>query len=218
MKLICEVVEDVQYITEENKDSGKKDLYIVGPYLQWDNPNKNRRIYPREILEHEVNNFSENKIKHNRAYGELNHPDTPKVNLDRVAVLIKELKSDGNSFFMGKAKVVDTPMGNITRNLINEGAKLGVSSRALGTLTAKDGYNHIGKDFALKAIDVVADPSMGNAFVNGIMEDVDWLWDGKEYIAEKARKAIEESVAHREFNEAKAFEIFERFLDGMILR
>ncbi|MBC8442933.1 MAG: primosomal protein [Proteobacteria bacterium] len=177
MKLITELSEDLQYITEADEDGGKKNYYIEGVFMQSAVKNRNGRIYPTEILENEVGRYNKEYVAKNRAMGELNHPQGPTVNLDRVSHIIKELKVEGNNI-MGKAKIMDTPMGKIAKNLIDEGAKLGVSSRGMGSLKQnKQGINEVQKDFMLAAVDIVADPSAPNAFVNGIMEGREWIWN-----------------------------------------
>mgnify|MGYP003388017491 FL=1 len=177
MKLITELSEDLQYNITEAKEDGKKDYYIEGVFMESAVKNRNGRVYPTEILENEVARYNKEYVEKNRAMGELNHPQGPTVNLDRVSHIIKELKSDGNSI-MGKAKIMDTPMGKIAKNLIDEGAKLGVSSRGMGSLKQnKEGVNEVQKDFMLAAVDIVADPSAPNAFVNGVMEGREWIWN-----------------------------------------
>jgi hypothetical protein len=178
MKLITEITEDLQYITETvDEESGQKDYYIEGVFMQSAVKNRNGRVYPTEILNEEVKRYNKEYVKKNRAMGELNHPQGPTVNLDRVSHIIKELKSEGNNI-LGKAKIMDTPMGKIAKNLIDEGAKLGVSSRGMGSLKQnKKGINEVQKDFMLAAVDIVADPSAPNAFVNGIMEGAEWVWN-----------------------------------------
>jgi len=177
MKLITELSEDLQYNITEAKENGEKDYYIEGVFMQSAVKNRNGRVYPTEILENEVARYNKEYVAKNRAMGELNHPQGPTVNLDRVSHIIKELKSDGNNI-MGKAKIMDTPMGKIAKNLIDEGAKLGVSSRGMGSLKQnKQGINEVQKDFMLAAVDIVADPSAPNAFVNGIMEGKEWIWN-----------------------------------------
>jgi hypothetical protein len=211
MKLITEVVEDVKYLVEES--DGVKNLFIHGPFLQADVVNRNKRVYPLNVLENEVGRYIKENVSTNRAYGELNHPDKPIVNLDRVAILIKELKQDGPTF-VGKAKVVDTPMGNIVKNLIAEGANLGVSSRALGSLKArKDGINEVQNDLRLAAVDVVSDPSGPSCFINGIMENAEWIWNDREWIMQEAKKEINTSIRKREFNEQVAMRVFEKVLN-----
>ena len=175
MKLITEMIEDVQYLIEED-DGGKKNHFIQGTFMQAEQKNRNGRVYKKNILEKEVNRYVKESVNKNRAMGELNHPQGPTVNLDRVSHMIKELKVDGNNV-TGKAKLLDTPMGNIAKNLVSEGAQLGVSSRGMGSLEEKDGANYVKDDFMLSAVDIVADPSAPNAFVNGIMEGKEWIWD-----------------------------------------
>lgn len=178
MKLICETVEDVQVIKEARED-GKKDYYIEGIFLQGDIKNRNGRMYPSQTLAKEVARYTKESINQNRAYGELNHPQGPSINLDRVSHMIKELRQDGSNF-IGKAKIMtETPMGKIVKNLIDEGANLGVSSRGLGTLKANgQGIMEVQNDFMLAtAADVVADPSAPEAYVRGVMESADWLFD-----------------------------------------
>ena len=175
MKLITEMIEDVQYLVEEDSD-GKKNHYIQGIFMQAEQKNRNGRVYKRGILENEVKRYNESFVRKNRALGELNHPQGPTVNLDRVSHMIKDLKFEGNDC-VGKAKLLDTPMGNIAKNLVKEGAQLGVSSRGMGSLEEKNGVNYVKDDFMLSAVDIVADPSAPNAFVNGIMEGKEWIWD-----------------------------------------
>ena len=176
MKLISEAVEDVEYITEE-ADNGKKNYKIRGIFMQADIKNRNGRVYPYEVLEKEVQKYNKNFINEKRAYGELGHPDGPTVNLERVSHMITKLYSDGKNF-MGEAKILGTPMGNIVKNLMDEGAKLGVSSRGMGSLDSKNGANYVRDDFYLAtAADIVADPSAPNAFVEGIMEGKEWVWN-----------------------------------------
>ena len=175
MKLITEMIEDVQYLVEEDSD-GKKNHYIQGIFMQAEQKNRNGRVYKRGILENEVKRYNESFVRKNRALGELNHPQGPTVNLDRVSHMIKDLKFEGNDC-VGKAKLLDTPMGNIAKNLVKEGAQLGVSSRGMGSLEEKNGVNYVKDDFMLSAVDIVADPSAPNAFVNGIMEGKEWVWD-----------------------------------------
>ena len=176
VKLIAEAVEEVEYITEE-KEGGGKNYKIRGIFMQADIKNRNGRIYPMEVLDEEVKNYNKKFIKQNRAFGELGHPDGPTVNLERVSHMITSLKPDGKNF-IGEAKIMDTPMGKIVKNLMDEGAKLGVSSRGMGSLKQKDGANVVSDDFYLAtAADIVADPSAPNAFVEGIMEGKEWVWN-----------------------------------------
>ena len=176
VKLIAEAVEEVEYITEE-KEGGGKNYKIRGIFMQADIKNRNGRIYPMEVLDEEVKNYNKKFIKQNRAFGELGHPDGPTVNLERVSHMITSLKPDGKNF-IGEAKIMDTPMGKIVKNLMDEGAKLGVSSRGMGSLKQRGGANVVSDDFYLAtAADIVADPSAPNAFVEGIMEGKEWVWN-----------------------------------------
>jgi len=176
VKLISEAVEEVEYITEE-KENGGKNYKIRGIFMQADIKNRNGRIYPMEVLDEEVRKYNKNFIEQKRAFGELGHPDGPTVNLERVSHMITSLKPDGKNF-IGEAKIMDTPMGKIVKNLMDEGAKLGVSSRGMGSLRQKGGANVVSDDFYLAtAADIVADPSAPNAFVEGIMEGKEWVWN-----------------------------------------
>ena len=208
MKLITEMTEDVRLIAEDNKETGQKDYFIEGIFMQSEQKNRNGRVYPNTVLMNEVKRYNKEYVKKNRAMGELNHPQGPTVNLDRVSHIIKELKEDGDDVY-GKAKIMDTPMGKIAKNLIDEGAKLGVSSRGMGSLKEKDGVNEVQKDFMLAAIDIVADPSAPNAFVNGIMEGAEWIWDNgvlKQKTIEDYKDSIEKmSTRDLEENTIKLF-------------
>jgi hypothetical protein len=212
MKLITEVLDVTHVLTEDSK--GEKHFVIEGIFLQAEIANKNRRIYPSRILEREVNRYNEEYVKQNRALGELGHPDGPTVNLDRVSHMITSLKKEGNNF-IGRAKILATPMGKIVESLLNGGAKLGVSSRGLGTLKEMDnGINEVQDDFFLStAADIVADPSAPDAFVSGIMENKEWvlvngIWT--EQSLQKAQKTIR-STSKKDLEEAK-FRVFSRFL------
>jgi hypothetical protein len=211
MKLIKEVVENVSYLTEE-KD-GKKSLYIEGPFLVAEAVNRNNRKYLRETMEKEVNRYTNEYVAKNRAFGELGHPDTPNLNLDRISHLTVGLRQEGN-VWVGKAKILDTPMGNIARNLIEGGGQLGVSSRGMGSLKSVNGINVVQDDFRLAtAADIVADPSAPGAFVQGIMEGKEWMlvdgvWTEMHY--DQARKQIRE--ASTKDIEAVSLMIFENFL------
>jgi hypothetical protein len=174
MKLITELTEDIKYI-KENIGNGDKTYFIEGVFMQGDTKNKNGRVYPRNTLLKECTRYINDYVNKGRALGELNHPTGPTVNLDRVSHIVKELHEDGRNVY-GKAKVLDTPMGKIVKNLIDEGAQLGVSTRGMGSLKAKSGYQEVQEDFMLAAIDIVADPSAPNAFVNGIMEGREWVF------------------------------------------
>ena len=176
MKLIAEQLTDVEFITED-KENGKKDYKIRGIFMQSDIKNRNGRVYPQEVLAKEVAKYNKNFITQNRAFGELGHPDGPTVNLERVSHMITKLAPDGKNF-IGEAKIMDTPMGKIVKNLMDEGARLGVSSRGMGSLEQRNGANYVKDDFYLAtAGDIVADPSAPNAFVEGIMEGKEWVWD-----------------------------------------
>jgi hypothetical protein len=176
MKLFTELVEDVQFVTEA-KENGKKDCFIEGIFLQAELQNRNGRVYPIGVLENEVKRYMRETVDKGRAYGELGHPAGPSINLDRVSHIITELKRDGNNF-LGKAKLTETPMGNIARGLLESGANLGVSSRAMGSLKESNGKMIVQSDLKLStAADIVADPSAPDAFVKGIMENVEWIYD-----------------------------------------
>ena len=211
MKLIRELTESVQYLTEE-KD-GKKTLYIEGPFLVAEAVNKNKRMYKEETMRNEVKRYSEEYINKHRAFGELGHPDTPSINLDRVSHLIVGLRQEGNAW-IGKAKILETPMGNIARNLIEGGAQLGVSSRGMGSLKMENGINVVQGDFHLAtAADIVADPSAPGAFVQGIMEGKEWMmvngvWT--EYQYEEAKQEIKQ--ASRKDIEQVSLRIWESFV------
>ena len=217
MKLITEVVEDLSCIVEAN-DEGKKNVFIEGIFLQGGIKNRNGRVYPVEMLENEVNRYNENYTQKGRALGELDHPEDPQINLDRVSHMITSLKREGNNF-VGKAKLMDTPFGNIAKGLISDGVKLGVSSRGMGSLKPNnEGINEVQDDFHLAtAADIVADPSAPDAFVNGIMEGVEWIWENELLVAKKPQvveetvKEIETAVSSREL-EMQKLQIFENFM------
>ena len=177
MKLICEVNEqDVQYITEAN-ENGQKDYKIKGVFMQGEIKNRNGRVYPMQVLDEQVKRYNENYVKQNRAYGELGHPSGPTINLERVSHMITDLNKEGNNY-IGEAKIMDTPYGKIVKNLMDEGAKLGVSSRGMGSLKQNGNSQVVQKDYHLAtAADIVADPSAPDAFVEGIMEGKEWIWD-----------------------------------------
>ena len=205
MKLIREEIESVEFFVEQK--NGKKSMYIEGVFLQGNIKNRNGRMYPMETLRREVGRYSENHITSGRALGELGHPEGPTVNLDRVSHKIVSLKESGSNF-IGKAKILSTPMGKIASSLIEEGVKLGVSSRGVGSLQqTKEGYSVVGEDFMLAtAADIVADPSAPDAFVSGIMEGKDWVWDGgilRERFAEKTYKHINTLVDQKKLDEQK---------------
>ena len=194
MKLITEVFEDLRTITEARED-GKKNVFIEGVFLQGGIKNRNGRMYPVETLAKEVDRYNESYVKSGRALGELGHPEGPQINLDRVSHLITNLRQEGNNF-IGKAKLMDTPFGNIAKGLVGEGVKLGVSSRGMGSIKLnREGINEVQDDFYLAtAADIVADPSAPDAFVNGIMEGVEWIWENELLIAKKAQ-VVEQTVA-----------------------
>ena len=216
MKLITEEIEQVEFIVENR--NGKKSLYIEGVFLQGNIKNRNGRMYPMETLRKEVSRYNENHITSGRALGELGHPDGPTVNLDRVSHKIVSLKESGSNF-VGKAKILGTPMGKIASNLLGEGVKLGVSSRGIGSLKpTKEGYSVVGEDFQLAtAADIVADPSAPDAFVDGIMEGKEWIWDGgilREKLAEKTYKQINTLVTQKKLDEQK-LDLFNDFLSNL---
>ena len=198
MKLIREEVEAVEVLCEEK--GGKKHFYIQGPFLQGDIKNRNGRIYESKILAKEVNRYNESYVNKNRAMGELGHPDGPTVNLDRVSHKITSLKQEGSNF-IGRAKILETPMGRIAGALLNDGVTLGVSSRGMGSLTQRDGVNYVGEDFMLAtAADIVADPSAPDAFVQGIMEGKEWVWDNgllKEHEVQAVKDTIDNAPANQ---------------------
>ena len=211
MKLITEEIEQAEYIVEEAAN-GKKNYSIKGIFMQSDVKNRNGRIYPKEILQKEVARYNREFINKSRAFGELGHPDGPTVNLERVSHMIKALYPEGNNF-IGEARVLDTPYGKIVKSLIDEGARLGVSSRGMGTLANVGGANVVKDDFYLAtAADIVADPSAPDAFVEGIMEGKEWVWDNgilKEAQVKELKLQVEsrERIARAEKN-AKVFESF----------
>ena len=216
MKLITEEIEQVEVIVENR--NGKKNLFIEGVFLQGEIKNRNGRMYPMQTLAREVGRYNENFVEKGRALGELGHPDGPTVNLDRVSHKIVSLKESGNNF-IGKAKILGTPMGKIASNLLGEGVKLGVSSRGVGSLNkTNEGYSIVGEDFTLAtAADIVADPSAPDAFVDGIMEGKDWVWDGgilRERIATKTYKRINTLVDQNKLDEKK-LSVFEDFLANL---
>jgi len=216
MKLIREEIETVDFIVEEK--NGKKSMFIEGIFLQGDLKNRNGRMYPMETLRREVARYNENHVQAGRALGELGHPDGPTVNLDRVSHKIVSLKENGSNF-IGKAKILSTPMGKIAESLISEGVKLGVSSRGIGSLRpTREGVNIVGDDFMLStAADIVADPSAPDAFVEGIMEGKEWVWDGgilREQFAKKTYKQINTLVTQRQLDEKK-LDLFNDFLNNL---
>jgi len=216
MKLITEEVTNVQVITEER--NGKKHLYIEGVFLQGEIKNRNGRMYPISTLSKEVNRYCETFVNKGRALGELGHPDGPTVNLDRVSHKITSLVQEGNNF-RGKAQILSTPMGKIASSLLDEGVMLGVSSRGVGSLqTTSEGCKVVGEDFQLAtAADIVADPSAPDAFVNGIMEGREWVWEGgilREQLAEQTKKRINTLVDQRQLEEHK-LQLWSDFLSNL---
>ena len=203
MKLIAEQLQDVEFIKEE-KDNGKKDYKVKGIFMQADIKNRNGRVYPMEVLEKEVKRYNEEYVDKKRAFGELGHPEGPTVNLDKVSHMITRLEPDGKNM-IGEAKIMDTPMGKIVKTLMDEGATLGVSSRGMGSLEPKNGANYVKKDFYLAtAADIVADPSAPNAFVEGIYEGKEWVWDNGSLIEselQRMKRRIDERVRKRQANE-----------------
>ena len=209
MKLITEQIENVQILTEER--DGKKLLYIEGVFLQSELTNRNGRRYPFEVLNREVERYNEEYVKTKRALGELGPPDGPTINLDRVSHRITDLRAEGNNF-MGKAQILDTPMGKIAKSLLGEGVQLGVSSRGMGSIDKQEGVSIVRDDFMLTtAADIVADPSAPDAFVNGIMEGKEWVWDNgilKEREVAKYQRYINGSRRELEERTLKVFEDF----------
>jgi hypothetical protein len=218
MKLITEVIDQVRVI-EEEATGGKKNLFIEGVFLQGNIKNRNGRLYNSDILSKEVDRYVTEYVNPKRAFGELGHPSSPTINLDRVSHQIVELRRQGDNF-IGKAKISSTPMGNIARGLIEDGAQLGVSSRGMGSLKLnKEGINEVQDDFHLAtAADIVADPSAPDAFVNGIYEGVDWIWDNDILVAKKVddiKEDVERSIKARALTEQKKLALFEKFLNSI---
>ena len=213
MKLISEHVEDIEYITEADED-GKKNYRIKGVFMEADIKNRNNRMYPMNVLEKEVSRYNKEYVQQKRAFGELGHPDGPTVNLERVSHMITKLYPDGKQF-VGEAKVMDTPYGKIVKNLIDEGAKLGVSSRGMGSLEPRRDMHVVKDDFYLAtAADIVADPSAPNAFVEGIMEGKEWVWDNgivKEVDIAKYRAELRKESKRLE---EKKVEVFKKFMSN----
>jgi len=216
MKLIREEIESVEIITETV--GGKKNLFIKGVFLQSEMVNRNGRLYPFNIMEKEVNRYNKDYVQKGRALGELGHPDGPTVNLDRVSHKITDLRQEGKNF-VGKAQILSTPMGKIAESLLKDGVTLGVSSRGIGSLRDNTkGYKEVGEDFMLAtAADIVADPSAPDAFVQGIMEGKEWVWDGgllKERLANQTRIKIERASRARNLEEQK-LGLFQDFLNSL---
>lgn len=216
MKLITEEVHEIQIITEMNEKTGKKDMFIEGIFMQAEEKNKNGRVYPFNVLSREVDRYNSDYVTKNRAFGELGHPDSPTINLDRVSHMITKLYPDGNNF-IGKAKILDTPNGNIVKSLLDGGASLGVSTRGVGSLKPANGYQLVQDDFKLAtAADVVADPSAPKAFVQGIMENAEWIltdtgWQQVHF--DHAKKMVKE--ASKNDIEAVTLRLFEHFISKL---
>ena len=212
MKLISEEIVDIQFIAEQNSN-GSKSYFIEGVFLQSDIRNRNGRMYPFDTLNREVSKYNENYIQKGRALGELGHPDGPTINLDRVSHKIVSLQSEGKNF-IGKAKILETPMGKIAKNLLDEGVKLGVSSRGLGSIERRGDTNVVKDDFMLStAADIVADPSAPDAFVEGIMEGKEWIWTNgcwNEASLERAKQYLDESASNQLLD--RKLKVFEAFL------
>ena len=215
MKLITETIENVKILTEER--DGKKLLYIEGVFLQSELKNRNGRMYPFDVLNNEVERYNEEYVKSKRALGELGHPDGPTINLDRVSHRITSLRAEGNNF-IGKAQILDTPMGQIAKSLLGEGVQLGVSSRGMGSIEKREDTSVVRDDFMLTtAADIVADPSAPDAFVNGIMEGKEWVWDGgilREKLAAKTYAEINTLVDQKQLDEKK-LNVFNNFLNNL---
>ena len=220
MKLISEQwCDNINYLVEQDPKTGKDHVYIEGIMLQTEEKNKNGRIYPKEIMQKEVKRYTKEYIDQKRAYGELGHPEGPTINLERTSHLIQSLKESGNNF-VGKAKILSTPMGEIVKNLLADGARLGVSSRGMGSLKAsneKGGVQMVQSDFQLAtAADIVADPSAPDAFVNGVMEGVEWIWDNgviKAQKIEEYKHSIRRAKTHK-LQETK-LKVFKSFLENL---
>lgn len=215
MKLFCDINEEIQVLTEEN-EPGKKSYFIEGIFLMCDQKNRNGRVYTFEMMNKKVNEYNNSFVRQKRAFGELGHPEGPTINLERVSHMITDLYSDKKNF-IGRAKIMDTPYGKIVKNLIDEGAKLGVSSRGIGSLEEKNGVNYVKDDYQLAtAADIVADPSAPEAFVRGIMEGKEWIWESGRLVEkdlEQIKKSIQKASS-RKLEEAK-INAFERFLRNL---
>jgi|TARA_R110001592_G_scaffold360518_1_gene668996 hypothetical protein len=221
MKLITEVnfMDDVNYIKEAAGEGKKTNYFIEGVFLQSNLQNRNGRVYPKETMVNEVNRYMKDNVENKRAYGELGHPSGPTINLDRVSHMITSLKEDGNNF-IGKAKIMDTPMGNIVKNLMDEGAQLGVSSRGMGSLKPNNGVMEVQGDFMLAtAADIVADPSAPDAFVKGVMEGCEWVYDAAE--AQWRTQQVVNEIKNTGIKSSKVLherkiELFEKFLNSLV--
>jgi len=215
MRLIREEINDAQYIIEE-VDGGKKNYSIKGIFLQGDIKNRNGRVYPTSILNKEVTRYNKEFINKNRAFGELGHPEGPTVNLERVSHMIKKLYPEGKNY-IGEAKIMDTPYGKIVKSLIDEGAKLGVSSRGMGSLVQRNGQSFVGEDFYLAtAADIVADPSAPDAFVEGIMENKEWVWNNGLLVEQDVAAWKQELIRTKKIELAeKKASVFKDFLSKL---
>ena len=219
MKLIKELTEDVEYLTEAT-ESGKKNHYIVGRFITCEEKNKNGRMYRSDYMRPEVERYINEVVKENRGFGELGHPANPSINLDRVSNIITEIKVDGN-YCMGKAKLTETPMGQIARGLMESGGRLGVSTRGMGSLVERNGIMEVQKDFKLVTVDIVSDPSGPGCFVQGIMEGVDWVYDPVKgtWFEEKLHNT-KRAIRNMSMNEIeeKKLAIFENYLASLTLK
>jgi len=215
MKLFCDINEEIQVLTEEN-EPGKKNYFIEGIFLMCDQKNRNGRVYTFEMMNKKVNEYNNSFVKQKRAFGELGHPEGPTINLERVSHMITDLYSDKKNF-IGRAKIMDTPYGKIVKNLIDEGAKLGVSSRGIGSLEEKNGVNYVKDDYQLAtAADIVADPSAPEAFVRGIMEGKEWIYESGRLVerdVEEIKRSIK-NASSRKLEEAK-IQAFQKFLRNL---
>jgi len=218
MKLITEVTHDVNFISEAKEDGSGKNYFIEGIFMQAEKKNRNGRRYPAKTMAEEVKRYNKEYVKSKRAMGELGHPDGPTVNLERVSHLIENLATDGNDV-IGRAKILETPYGKVVKSLMDEGVKLGVSSRGMGTLKQKGDYNEVQEDFMLAAVDIVADPSAPDAFVNGIMEGKEWVWSNgllREQEVAELQKELQRvrTISRNELNEAAVL-AFEKFMSKL---
>jgi hypothetical protein len=215
MKLFCDINEEIQVLTEEN-EPGKKNYFIEGIFLMCDQKNRNGRVYTFEMMNKKINEYNNSFVKQKRAFGELGHPEGPTINLERVSHMITDLYSDKKNF-IGRAKIMDTPYGKIVKNLIDEGAKLGVSSRGIGSLEEKNGVNYVKDDYQLAtAADIVADPSAPEAFVRGIMEGKEWIYESGRLVerdVEEIKRSIKKASS-RKLEEAK-IQAFQKFLRNL---
>ena len=226
MKLITEITENCEILSEINEETGKKSFFIEGIFMQGNLKNRNGRIYPSEVLENEMKRYQKEFIDTKRALGELGHPDGPQINGERVSHLITEMKRDGDNFY-GKAKILGTPMGEIVKTFLDEGVKIGVSTRGLGSVKAKNGVMEVQKDFNLATVDIVTDPSAPNAFVNGIMENVEYYYDlaSNAWLPAQQQEEVAEVVeqitkqVHKKYNrivnkidEETASKLFQKFI------